>query len=586
MPNDSTSYLTPTYGRVLFNEDIPKNKLPENSHDPRAVYRFIRDELQLDGNPTLNMASFVTTVMDDEANRLISENLGKNYIDTEVYGRTAEIEKRCVKTLLDLYNAPNPMLDAEELAQDNHSPSSWGTLAVGSSEALMLCALSHKRRWMDVRKAQGLSTERPCIVLGSDVHITWVKFAEYFDVDIIWVPITKENNYAISATQVEDVINNPTISINKPNDTPVSNKQIICVVAVMGTSYTGQNDPVSDINDVLVKFKNSTTEPLDIPLHVDAASGGFIEPFRQHDDGQKAELKWDFSLEQVKTINVSGHKFGLVYPGIGWALWRDIEDIPKALFVTTNVLGFDESTYSLNFSRGSSMVLGQYYNFLRLGKNGYCSVIQNLMGIAQHLSEGLNRLRVTVIEDGNDEPLLNDYKVLEIVNGGAYFPACAAKLSLGQQSDGLSDNDYLYNEHNVVDKLKQNNWIVPAFSMPLDATSPIGPQDPNAPTVNMMRMVVKESFSWDMAEQLIKNVAQAIGTLEVQTRALRYPDKKFSVQVRLDESNTSNANCNESQRRFSVLMQANEGVLFQQHQKVSVTDSSSLKLDIDLDIHA
>jgi len=584
MSEHETSYLTPTYGRVLFDEEIPKDKLPENSHEPNAVYRFIRDELQLDGNPTLNMASFVTTVMDDEANRLISENLGKNYIDTEVYGRTAEIEQRCVKTLLDLYQAPYPMLSAEQLALNKgDKKSSWGTLAIGSSEALMLCALSHKRRWMDARKEQGLSTERPCIVLGSDVHITWVKFAEYFDVNIIWVPITKENNYAISAAQVRNVIEDPYISVDAPNDTSVSNKNIICVVAVMGTSYTGQNDPVKEINDVLVSYKNRQDDPIDIPLHVDAASGGFVEPFRQHDNGQLPKLSWDFSLEQVKTINVSGHKFGLVYPGIGWALWKDINDIPKALFVSTNVLGFDESTYSLNFSRGSAMVLGQYYNFLRLGKKGYCSVIQNLMGIAQHLSQGLKQLRVTVYESGADKPLLNDYQVLEIVNDASYFPACAAKLNLGQKPDGLNDKGYLYNEHNVVDKLKQSNWIVPAFTMPLNATSPIGPKDPNSPTVNMMRMVVKESFNWDMADQLIKNFAQAIGTLELQTRALRYPDKKFTVLVRLSDPNEHQLDNKESKQRTKNLLQLGEGVLFEQKQQVSIADKTASP-DISLDI--
>ncbi|WP_018693829.1 glutamate decarboxylase [Algicola sagamiensis] len=520
---DQQACLTPTYGRVLFGEDIPKNEIPVNSHQPHAVYRFIRDELQLDGNPTLNMASFVTTVMDDEANRLISENLGKNYIDSEVYHRTLDIQQRCVQMMLDLYKAPGKMKTAEELHEDRSGP--WGTLAIGSSEALMLCALSHKRQWQKKQSKAGKDTSNPNIVLGSDVHITWVKYAKYFDLEIRWIPIQPENNFTITADEVAEKVDDNTT----------------CVVSVMGTSYTGQNDPVESINNKLVQIKQDKN--LDIPLHVDGASGGFIEPFRQYD--RIPQLKWDFELEQVKSINVSGHKFGLVYPGVGWALWRDIKDIPEDLFISTNVLGFDETTYSLNFSRGSAMVLAQYYNFLRLGKEGYQSVIQNLMKVARHLANGLSAIRVTVkekvTEDDPGKAIIDNHPVFEMVNNANYFPAAAVRMNFGDKNQSDNDSEkYIYNVHDIAAKLKQNGWIVPAFSMPLEEYPPLHKYDDalaqyDGPVINVMRMVVKESFSWEMADILIEHYVNSIKTLEEETRALKYPEKIFEVSVTLQE---------------------------------------------------
>ncbi|WP_339388112.1 glutamate decarboxylase [Vibrio caribbeanicus] len=515
---------TPNYGRCLFRDQAPQSKMPVMEHDPQTVYRFIRDELQLDGNPTLNMASFVTTVMDEEANQLISENLGKNYIDGEVYNRTLEIEQRCVRMLLDLFNAPHDMKSAEEIAADITTPSGWGTVAIGSSEALMLCALSHKEQWKKKRKEKGLNTDKPNIVIGSDVHITWVKYAQYFDVDIKWVPIKESTNYVVTAEEIRDHVDENTT----------------CVVAVMGTSYTGQNDPVEAINQVLVDIKNDDKKGWDIPLHVDAASGGFIEPFRDHSD--VPELNWDFKLEQVKTINVSGHKFGLVYPGVGWALWKNFHEIPKKLFVTTNVLGFDESTYSLNFSRGSSMVLAQYYNFLRLGKHGYSTVIQNLMSLAQDLSRGLQALRLTVTEqdkaaDSGEKIIIENQPIFNIVNDSQYFPASVVRLNLTSPDQPLTHDDiqnYIYSVHDVSEKLNQSGWVVPAFTMPLEKKPPTQQQTEDTPKIAVMRMVVKEGISRDMVSILIQNYIEAIVGLEEQVRGLKDSSKTYKAVVTSD----------------------------------------------------
>lgn len=300
--------------------------------DPTAAYHLIHDELQLQGNPTLNLASFVTTVMDEECNRLISENLGVNYIDTEVYRANLEIQNRCVRILADLFGAPNPEM-------------SWGTQCVGSSEAVILAMLTHKRRWQEARRAAGKPCDKPNIVMGNDVHLVWNEGCEYLEIEPRLIPLHPER-LTINAAEVVERVDENTI----------------CAVGVLGTSYTFDYDPIEDINNALVKLKKDTG--LDIALHVDGASGAFIAPFIN------PELKWGFELEQVKTINASGHKYGLVYPGIGWAMWRDEADVPKSLVTETNVLGFVEKSFSLNFSRGGAMILAQYYNFIRLGREG------------------------------------------------------------------------------------------------------------------------------------------------------------------------------------------------------------------------
>jgi glutamate decarboxylase len=435
--------VVPTFGSRYMAEPIPKYRLPEKSMDPRVAYQLIHDELQTQGNPTLNMASFVTTVMDEECDRLISENLGVNYIDTEVYRANMEIQSRCVAILNDLCNAPEP-----------HK--AWGTECVGSSEAVLLALLAHKRAWQEKRKAEGKPYDKPNIVMGNDVHLVWNKGAIYMEIEQRLIPL-HPNQYTISVGDVLERIDENTI----------------CVVGVLGTSYTFQYDPIKEINDALVKVKQE--RGLDIPLHVDGASGVFIAPFLD------PELEWDFRLEQVKTINVSGHKYGLVYPGIGWALWRDEADIPSSLITETNVLGFVEKSFSLNFSRGGAMILAQYYNFIRLGREGYTHIQKTMRDNARYLANQIEEI-----------------DKFEIINDGTYTPSCCCRLK----------DESKYNAGDLVHVLKEKGWVVPAFTMPPDAES-----------VNAMRMNVKETFSRDMADILIQDIKHAIDKLEnCQTR--------------------------------------------------------------------
>jgi glutamate decarboxylase len=442
MRGKNVDLVAPTFGSRYMREAIPKTKLPEKAMDPRSAYHLIHDELQTQGNPTLNMASFVTTIMDEECDRLISENLGVNYIDTEVYRANLDIQNRCVAILNDLCGAADPA-------------KAWGTACAGSSEAVMLAMLAHKRAWQEKRKAQGKSYDRPNIVMGNDVHLVWNKGANYFEIEQRLIPLHPDR-FTISAEEVIDRVDENTI----------------CAVGVLGTSYTFQYDPIENINNALVAHKHKTG--LDIPLHVDGASGTFVAPFLN------PKLKWDFRLEQVKTINVSGHKFGLVYPGIGWALWRDAADIPTSLITETNVLGFVEKSFSLNFSRGGAMILAQYYNFIRLGREGYTRIQKTMRDNARYLAKGIAALGK-----------------FNIINDGTYTPCCCCSLK----------DESRYNAADLVQTLAQRGWIIPAFSMP-----------PNAQSVNAMRMNVKETFSRDMADILIEDIKKALGKLEATHR--------------------------------------------------------------------
>ncbi|MGZ4934013.1 MAG: glutamate decarboxylase [Halobacteriota archaeon] len=433
----SETHYTTAYGCRYFCEPVPKYVMPEDGMPAQAAYQLIHDELNLDGNPALNLASFVTTWMEPEVNQLIAESLDKNYVDNDEYPQTTKIQERVVNMLARLFHAPE---DCESV----------GTATIGSSEAIMLGLLAHKWDWRNRRRAEGKPCDEPNIVMGADVHTVWEKFARYFDVELKLIPL-QEATYTITADEVAEE----------------TDENTICVGAVVGTTFTGQMDPIKEINDLLVEIKQD--KGWDIPLHVDGASGGFVVPFVRPD------LEWDFRLEQVKSINVSGHKYGLVYPGIGWLVMRDKTDLPNDLVFRVNYLGGEMANYSLNFSKGSSMILAQYYNFLRLGKSGYTDIMQTMMNNSIHLAEKLR-------ETGK----------FEIINKQRTLPLVAMRL-----------NDADFTVFQLSDQLRQKGWIVPAYYLP-----------ENAQDVAVMRMVIKENFSLDLVESLFDNIMEAYNTLE------------------------------------------------------------------------
>ncbi|OZC88791.1 glutamate decarboxylase [Rhodococcus sp. 06-412-2C] len=425
-------------GRLATNP-VPALRLPEEQLDPDAAYRYIHDELMLDGSSRLNLATFVTTWMDPQAEKLMAETFDKNMIDKDEYPSTAAIEERCVNIVADLFHAPG--LDREDPS------SATGVSTIGSSEAVMLAGLALKWRW----RAKGTGTGTPNLVLGSNVQVVWEKFCRYFDVEPKYLPVER-GRYVITPDQVRDAVDENTIG----------------VVAILGTTFTGELEPVQEICAALDEIADGGGP--DVPVHVDAASGGFVVPFLY------PELEWDFRLPRVKSINASGHKYGLTYPGIGFAVWRTKEDLPEDLVFRVNYLGGDMPTFTLNFSRPGNQVIGQYYNFLRLGRSGYTDIMKALRDTAVRVSRHLEK-----------------HPDIEVITNGSAIPVLSFMLKA----------DCGFTVFDVSHELRARGWQVPAYTMPDNATD-----------VAVLRVVVREGFSADLGRMLCIAIDEVIAGLK------------------------------------------------------------------------
>ena len=416
--------------------------MPDEAMDPQAAYRFIHDELMLDGSSRLNLATFVTTWMDPEAEKLMAETFDKNMIDKDEYPATAAIEQRCVCMVADLFHADG--------LRDDDPSSAIGVSTVGSSEAVMLGGLAMSWRWRK-KVGDGWRSRKPNLVMGSNVQVVWEKFCRYFDVEPIYLPM-EEGRYVITPEQVVAAVNEDTIG----------------VVAILGTTYTGELEPIAEICAALDQL--AASGGVDVPVHVDAASGGFVVPFLH------PELRWDFRLPRVVSINVSGHKYGLTYPGVGFVVWRSAEYLPDELVFRVNYLGGDMPTFTLNFSKGGNQVIGQYYNFLRLGRAGYQQVMTCLSETARWLGDQLR----------NSEHF-------EVITDGSAIPVIAFRLK----------GDPGYTEFDVSHALRSFGWQVPAYTMPDDAKD-----------VTVLRVVVREGFSTDLARALKDDTLTVLKNLD------------------------------------------------------------------------
>ncbi|MGE2715656.1 glutamate decarboxylase [Mycolicibacterium litorale] len=425
------SQISPAYTGRLAMAPVPSLRLPDEAMDPQAAYRFIHDELMLDGSSRLNLATFVTTWMDPEAEKLMAETFDKNMIDKDEYPATAAIEQRCVCMVADLFHA-------EDLRDDDPS-SAIGVSTIGSSEAVMLAGLALKWRWRQRLGEDGWKGRTPNLVMGSNVQVVWEKFCRYFDVEPRYLPMA-EGRYVITPEQVLEQVDEDTIG----------------VVAILGTTYTGELEPIAEICAALDQL--AADGGVDVPVHVDAASGGFVVPFVHPD------LVWDFRLPRVVSINVSGHKYGLTYPGIGFVVWRNAEQLPEELVFRVNYLGGDMPTFTLNFSRPGNQVVGQYYNFLRLGRGGYAQVMQSLSQTARWLGDELR-----------------DSDHFELISDGSAIPVVSFRLK----------GDPGYTEFDISQTLRSYGWQVPAYTMPEGAED-----------VTVLRVVVREGFSADLARAL------------------------------------------------------------------------------------
>jgi len=440
---DSEETVSPTYAGRSFSHDVPKYRLPKPGMSASAAYQLVHDELNLDGNPALNLASFVTSWMEPQADLLAAETLAKNMIDQDEYPQTEEVHRRVVSMIGRLFHAPS-----------RERPT--GTATIGSSEAIMLAMLAHKRSWQRRREREGKPADRPNMVLGADTHTCWDKFARYFEVEARVIPL-EEDRFTIAGEHVE----------------PLLDERTIGVAGLLGTTFTGQQDDLGSIDELLGRVESEHGWP--IPLHIDAASGGFIAPFA------RPEQEWDFRLASVRSINVSNHKFGLVYPGMGTVVFRDASDLPEELIFHINYLGGDMPNYSLNFSRPSSSVILQYFSFLRLGFEGYREIVTTMLSNAVALAGKLQEIAG-----------------LQLISDGSEFPIVTLRAEDPRRTD-LTCVSHL---------LRERGWIVPAYTLP-----------PDAEHVSVLRMVVKENFSRDMAELLAGDVAAALSAHHAGTTA-------------------------------------------------------------------
>jgi glutamate decarboxylase len=426
------------FGNRFAIQEVPSRAFPQTGMTSVEAMRLVGEDLALEGDPARNLATFVTTWMEPEARRLIAENLHRNFIDHAEYPRTAEIEQRCIRMLADLFHAPGE---------------TTGARTQGSSEAIMLGALSLKWNWRKRREAAGESSTNPNLVFGGDVHVVWEKFCRYFDVEPRIVPL-RPGKYTIGPEDVAPHVDANTIG----------------VAAVLGTTFTGHKDDIGGINSLLLQIKQE--RGIDVPLHVDGASGGFVWPFLYPDS------EWDFRLEQVRSINVSGHKFGLVFPGIGWLIFREKSDLAPDLVFEENYLGKTDATFTLNFSTGSAMVLAQYYNLVRYGRAGYTYVMRNMQTNAHLLADKLEEIgRFQLI--GRDQEQL---------------PLAAFRLA---------DRGLGYDEFDIAWQLSaERGWMVPAYTLP-----------PNAQNETIMRALVKETLSREHIDTLARDIDAACTTL-------------------------------------------------------------------------
>jgi len=453
---DDQAVLAPRYGSRYMESPVPRDALPAARLPPEVAYQLVHDELNLDGNPALNMATFVSSWMEPHADRLMTEAMGKNFIDADEYPQTTEIQTRCVNMLARLWHAPAPHPPAlhasapqTPTAHDDaaHAAGAVGTATVGSSEAIHLAGLALKWRWRARRQAAGSGTERPNLVMSQGVQVCWEKFARYFDVQPRYVPL-EEGRYVLDVDRALDLVDDDTIG----------------VVAILGTTYTGEYEAVRELSEAL--DVQNTRMGRDVGIHVDAASGGFVAPFLT------PELRWDFRLRLVRSINASGHKYGLVYPGVGWVVWRTAADLPTELVFHVNYLGGDQPTFNLNFSRGAGQIIAQYYNFLRLGMAGYAEVMGSLAHTARFLAAAVMRT--------------GHFELLSKPDG---LPLVCARLK-GERP---------YTVFDLSAKLRERGWIVPAYTMA-----------PDAEAIAVLRMVVRESLSLDMAECLAADLDSAV----------------------------------------------------------------------------
>ena len=436
------------FGSEVMRDPAPAERIPLHRTRGAIAYQMVKDETFPQTQPRLNLATFVTTYMDDFGTKLMNEAVGINFIDETEYPRVAVMCGRCINMVANMWNTPEK--------------GDWktGAVGIGSSEACMLGGVAAWLRWRERRKAEGKTYDKPNLVMSTAYQVVWEKFCQLWQIEMRTVPITHEH---------------PTLDIDAA--LKMCDENTICIVPIMGVTWTGMNDDVEALNAALDEYNAKTG--YDIPIHIDAASGGFILPFLY------PEKKWDFRLKWVYSISTSGHKYGLVYPGLGWVVWKDKKYLPKDMSFSVNYLGANISQVGLNFSRPAAQILAQYYNFIHLGVEGYTAIHSNSMNIAKYCHMAIGKM--TCFKNYS-ETLVNPL----------FIWTMAPEY----------EKDAKWTLFDLQDKLMQSGWMVPAYTMPKDIEDMV-----------VMRIVVRQGMSRDMADMLIEDITNAVAELE----KLEYP---------------------------------------------------------------
>ncbi|KAJ1754955.1 glutamate decarboxylase gad1 [Coemansia sp. RSA 518] len=481
-----------TYGSGVSESSGDVHSFPKKSMPARNAYQLIHDSLKFDGDPTLNCATFLTTWMEPEAEKLIMENLGKNRVDIDEYEATERIHQRCLAHLHELWSG--------EQGKD-----ATGTVTVGSSEGIMLGGLAMKWRWRQRRQAEGKDASRPNIVFGANAQVALEKTARYFDIESRLVPVSAESNFCLDTRKALEMIDENTIGL----------------YVILGSTYTGHYENVEEMARLLDKLQEETG--LDVPIHVDGASGAFIAPFAHPD------LRWDFRVPRVVSISTSGHKFGLTYPGIGWVLWRAPEYLPDGLTFELSYLGGVEKTFTLNFSHPACFMIAQYYQFIRFGREGYTRVMNACLYHARLMSVALEATGAyECISDMHrprgqygfsEETRLAAANLfansLSIPRSGA-DPAANQPFNYGLPEVAFRFTDWFIEKHpkanqDVISTLMRvRGWIIPNYPLPPDTNH-----------LRVMRVVIKEASSEDFVNRLVRDLMWATQTmLDMQSQTL------------------------------------------------------------------
>ena len=417
---------------------MPKYRFPVHEARPDDAYQIVHDELLLDGNARQNLATFCQTWEEHQVHELMDLCINKNMIDKDEYPQTAEIERRCVHMLADLWNAPE-------------SANTVGASAIGSSEACMLAGMAAKWRWRAKRTAAGKPTDAPNMVCGP-VQVVWHKFAKYWDIEMREVPMSA-GHYAMDGKDVLDRVDENTIM----------------VMPTFGVTYTGAYEPVREIAQALDQLQ--ADKGLDIDIHVDGASGAFLAPFCAPD------VMFDFRLPRVKSISTSGHKFGLAPLGAGWVIWRDVAELPDDLVFHVSYLGGDMPVFQINFSRPAGQIVAQYYDFLRLGKEGYRKVHGSSYLVGQRLAKEIVKM--------------GPFELLASADPTEGIPCVTWRIAEGQ--------DPGFTLYDLADRLRVRGWQVPAYPLTGDAAD-----------ITVQRILVRQDVSRDLVELLLADMADAV----------------------------------------------------------------------------